>query len=83
MLLVELAADAEYRELVVAELRDLPGQPADQYVDQVHGAEALSGAVDAGQELLCDDLAVQHFRWIEAVVAIAAAALVQLLAEIG
>ena len=49
LLFIELAADAEHRELVMPELRDALGQAADQHIDQVHGAETLPGAIGAGQ----------------------------------
>ncbi len=61
-------------QLVMSELRDLLGQAADQHVDQVHGAETLSGAVGAGQQFLRGDLAVAKLRRRQAVVAIAAIA---------
>ena len=35
---------------------------ADQHVDQMHGAETLTGAIGAGQELLRDDLAIANKR---------------------
>src|SRR5437667_12627037 len=54
------------------ELLDALGHAADQNIDQVHGPKALPGAIGAGQQLLCDDLAVAQLRRRQAVVAIAA-----------
>ena len=48
----QFLADAEGAELLVAELFDLCGFLAEQHVDQVSDAEALSGAVHAGQRHL-------------------------------
>jgi hypothetical protein len=49
---LEIGADAEGAELVVAELADAFAVAAAQHVDQVAGAEALAGAVDAGLSAL-------------------------------
>ena len=56
----------------MSELRDALGHAADQHVDQVHGAESLTGAIGAGQQFLRGDLAVAELRRRQAVVAIAA-----------
>src|SRR5258708_33564023 len=69
---VPIGADAESGKSVVAELRDAPGRPAEQHVDHVPRAEALPGAVDAGQRLLRGHGAVPDPRRIQAVVAVAA-----------
>src|SRR5437899_9822558 len=69
---VALGADAESGKPVVAELRDALGIPAEQYVDHVPRAEALAGAIDAGQRLLRGHRAVPYPRRIQAVVAVAA-----------
>src|SRR5213075_193471 len=50
----------------------LAGGLASQHVDYVHRAEALAGAIDAGEELLCRDRAIEGRRRIEADVAVAA-----------
>src|SRR5216117_3178920 len=68
---VAIFADAESGKPVVAELRDALGRPAEQHVDHVPRAEALAGAVDAGQSLLRDHRAVPDPRRIQAVVAVA------------
>src|SRR6266849_6897508 len=78
---VEVAADAESGKSVVAELRDAPGRPAEQHVDHVPRAEALAGAIDAGQRLLRGQRAVPYPRRIQTVVAVAARP--ARLAEIG
>ena len=83
LLLVELGADAEHGELVVAELRDALGQAADQHVDQMHGAETLPGAIGAGQHFLRGHLAVAKLRRRQAIVAIAAIAAINGFAEIA
>src|SRR5690606_29493643 len=44
--LVEVGADAEDREVVVLPLLHPVGGAAEKHVDEVHGAEALAGAVD-------------------------------------
>ena len=53
---IEFAADAEHRYPVMPELLDAFGQAADQNIDQMHGAKALSGAIGTGQQLLRDHL---------------------------
>src|SRR5258708_39616333 len=73
LLFIELAADAKNGYSVMPELLDTIRQPADQNIDQMHGAETLTGAIGAGQQFLGDDLAVAHDGWRQAVVAIAAA----------
>ena len=67
-----LAADAEGAEPVVAALGGLVGRFAAQHVDDVHRTKALSGAVDAGEELLRRQRAIEGRRRIETGVAIAA-----------
>src|SRR5689334_14714433 len=49
----------------------------------MHGAEALSGAIDAGQQLLRGDLAVSYSWWRQAIVAIAATDRAECFAEIA
>src|SRR5207248_7236347 len=49
---VAIGADTESGKPVVTELRDAPFRAAEQHVDHVPCAEALAGAVDAGQRLL-------------------------------
>src|SRR5438105_4122976 len=61
---VEIPADSESGNAVVAELGDTPGILAEQHVDHVPRAEALAGAVDAGQRLLRAQRAVPYPRWI-------------------
>src|SRR6266516_8038275 len=78
---VALGADAEGGKPVVTELRDAPFGAAEQHVDHVPCAEALAGAVDAGQSLLRDHRAVPYPRRIQAVVAVAAGP--ARLAEVG
>ena len=82
LLFVQIVADAEHGQLVMSELRDLLGHAADQHVDQMHGAKTLPGAIGAGQQLLRGDLAVAKLRRRQAVVAIAASAASDFLAEI-
>src|SRR3954451_24199033 len=65
------------------ELSDALGHAADQHVDQMHGAKALPGAVDAGQQLLRDDFSVADLWRRQAVVAIAAAGRLKHFAEIA
>ena len=77
---VEIGADAEGRQAVVAELLDLVGRLAAQDVDQVSGTEALAGAQRGGQRFLRGDRAVPDLRRIDAYVAVAAG--LRLLAEI-
>ena len=69
---VEIGADAEGRQLVVAELGDLVGGLAAQDVDQVAGAEALAGAQRGGHDLLRGDGAVPELGRRLAGVAVAA-----------
>ena len=52
---IEFGADAMGAEGLMAELADLGGIGAAQHVDQVRCAEALAGAVHAGQGLLRRD----------------------------
>ena len=49
LLFVQLGADAEHRQLVVPELHDALGRTADQHINHMPRAEALPGAIDAGQ----------------------------------
>ena len=56
----EVRADVEGLELIVAEARDTLGRFSAQDVDQVAGAEALAGAINAGQRLLRRLGAVPH-----------------------
>src|SRR3954468_24705183 len=67
-----LGADAECAQPLVAVLHRLVGALAAQHVDDVHRAEALAGAIYAGEELLCRDRAIEGRRRIEADVAVAA-----------
>ena len=73
--LVEVGADAERRQALVAVLGDLVGDLAAQHVDQVAGAEADAAlvleAVDAGQQLARRLGAVPGVGIRQAVVAIA------------
>src|SRR6266704_1952373 len=69
---VEVAADAESGKPVMAELRYPPVRPAEQHVDHVPRAEALAGAIDAGQRLLRGHRAVPYPRRIQTVVAVTA-----------
>src|SRR5690606_26834050 len=69
---VQVGADAVGAERVVAERPDaLRLRPA-QDIDQVGGAEALPGAVDAGQRFLRRHRRVPGFRRRQAVVTVAA-----------
>ena len=83
LLFVEIGADAEHGQLVVAELRDLLGHAADQHVDQVHGAEALPGAIGAGQQLSARRPCRPKLRRRQAVVAVAARLRRDVLAEVA
>ena len=74
-------ADAMHAQLVMSPLADALGVLATQHVDQVGDAEAIAGAVDCGQRLLCGDRRVPGFRRRKAVVAVAAG--LPLLSEIG
>ena len=56
----------------MAELCGFVGHLAEQHVDEMSGAETLSGAIDAGQRLLRGQRAFPGLRWLQAVVAIAA-----------
>src|SRR5437899_2363425 len=67
-----LLADAEGGELVVAEPHDALVVLAQENRDDVRLPEALAGSVDAGEQLLRRNGAVEGLRWIEADVAIAA-----------
>src|SRR5690606_22953205 len=69
---IDIGADAVYGQAVVAELVDAFGIAAAQHVDQVRGAEALAGAVDAAQGLARGFGAVPGLGRRDAVVAIAA-----------
>src|SRR5882672_11885664 len=69
---VAILADAESGKSVVAELRSALGIAAEQHVDHMPRAEALAGAIDAGQRLLRGHRAVPYPRRILAVVAVAA-----------
>src|SRR6266704_644439 len=69
---VEVAADAESGKPVMAQLRYPPVRPAEQHVDHVPRAEALAGAIDAGQRLLRGHRAVPYPRRIQTVVAVTA-----------
>src|SRR5690606_33623087 len=81
---VELRADAEDAELVMAGARDALVRLAEQHVEQVLRAEALAGAVDAREQLLYGNGGVEGRRRFEAVVAVAAPPLRRVfLAEIG
>src|SRR5579883_3171762 len=71
-LLVELAADTEGLEPVMAELPHALGELAAQHVDEMGHAEALSGAEDRRKRLLRRDEPVPDARRPEAIVAIAA-----------
>ena len=59
---VELGADAEGLQPVVAELADALGRVAEQHIDQMVRAKALAGAVDRGERLLRGDGAVPARR---------------------
>ena len=69
---VEFAADAKRLQPVVAEAADPLGGVAEQYVDEVMGAEALAGAVHRRQRLLRRNRAVPALGRIAAIIAIAA-----------
>ena len=82
--LVEVGADAEHAQPLVAEARRLLARLAAQHVDEVLRAEALPRPVGGRQELLHHDRRIVGLRWLEAGVAVAAApALRARLAEIG
>src|SRR5438270_14070562 len=80
--LVELGADAEGLQPVVAELGDAVARLAGQHVDEMADAEALAGAVDRRDRLLRRDRPVPALDRGEAGVAIAAGP-VPRLAEVG
>ena len=69
---VRVGADAEGGEIVVAVLKNFRGRLAAQHVDDVRGAEALTGAHDAGHQLLRRHRAVEGARRRQANVAVAA-----------
>ena len=79
---VELPADAEGRQPLVAEAAHLLGRLAAQQVDQVLGAEALAGAVDRRERLLRRNRRVEGRHRLEAGVAVAAGGR-HLLAEVA
>src|SRR5437870_2857878 len=59
LLAAEFLADAPGAEPIVAELAQPLALAAHQHLGEVRGAEALAGAVDAGQRLLRRDRAVE------------------------
>ena len=67
-----LVADAENTQGAVAVLVNLVGAFADQHVDDMHGAKALTGAIYRRQNLLCSLGTVEHFRRRQAHVTITA-----------
>ena len=79
---VQLRADAERADRIVAEAADTFVVLPEQHIDQVHDAKALTGAMHARERLLGDHRRVPGFRLGEAGVAVAAG-LRQRLAEVG
>ncbi len=79
---VEIGADAEGGQAVMAELVDPFGPGAAQDVDQVAGAEALAGAQHGGERLARGLGAVPRLDRLAAIVALAAIARIGL-AEMG
>ena len=71
LLLVHALTDAEGAEPVVAQAPYFLVGLAAQYVDHMMGAEALAGAVDAGQRLAGGVGAVPGVRRIQTIVAVA------------
>src|SRR5439155_13825889 len=69
---VMLAADAESGELVMVQAPDALIRLAQENRNHMRLAEALAGAVDAGQKLLGGDGAVENLGRIETDIAIAA-----------
>src|SRR6266851_4409800 len=80
--LLQLGADAERLQPVVAELADALAHLAEEDVDEMGDAEALAGAEHRRERLLRGDDAVPHADRRQAIVAIAAARMVAL-AEIA
>src|SRR5260221_12619018 len=80
--LLQLRADAEGLQPVVAELADALTHLADEDVDEMGDAETLPGAEDRRQCLLRGDDAVPHADRGQTIVAIAAARMIAL-AEIA
>src|SRR6185369_2579576 len=70
--LVQVRADAEHAELGVIPLLDAVGGLAAQHIDEVHGAEALAGAVDARERLARGVGRIPGLRRIETGIAVPA-----------
>src|ERR1700761_7393064 len=67
-----LLADAESGELVMAQADDALVGLAEEDRDDMRLPEALAGAINAGQQLLCGDGAIERPGWIETNIAVAA-----------
>jgi short-subunit dehydrogenase len=69
---IEIGADPEHRQLVVVPSGDSFAGLAAQHIDEMHGAEALAGAVDRGKGFLRWSGRIKGFGRFEAGVAVAA-----------